>query len=87
MAEPRDWKSIGVMRKSSTSVREARLDKDLEAYYRLRHDGLQPRKIDGSAKLEVTVDSPMDIDYGDRLTKEQIRKNRQLIGDIEAEMR
>lgn len=81
------YKTIGVLKRTSTSVREAKLDKDMEAYYRLRHSGLQPRTIDGSAKLESHVDSAADIDYGDRLTKEQIRTHRNLIADIEAEMR
>lgn len=87
MPGPEHWKTIGVLKRSPTSEREVKLDKDLEAYKRLRHDGLQPRSVDGSAKLETTVESHMDIDYGDRLSQERIRENKNLIADIEAEMR
>lgn len=87
MSDREKWASIGVLKRSPTTDREVKLDKDLEAYKRLRHDGLQPRSVDGSAKLETTVESHMDIDYGDCLSQERIRENKNLIADIEAEMR
>lgn len=43
-------------------------DKDMPAYKRLRQEGLQPRTIDGAARLEATatseaqVESRVDID-------------------------
>jgi hypothetical protein len=37
---------------SSMNGKEKQLDKDLDAYKRIRHSGGQPEKIDGSAKLE-----------------------------------
>jgi len=36
--------------------KEKRLDKDLDAYKRIRDTGGQPHMIDGSARLEKTVD-------------------------------
>jgi hypothetical protein len=39
-----------------TIAKERVLDKDLDAYKRIRRSGGQPNKIDGSARLEATVD-------------------------------
>jgi len=36
--------------------KEKKLDKDLDAYKRIRRTGGQPMKIDGSAKLEKIAD-------------------------------
>ena len=36
--------------------KEKKLDKDLDAYKRIRKTGGQPMKIDGSAKLEKIAD-------------------------------
>lgn len=44
-----------------TTEMEAQWDKDLPAYKRMRHRGLQPNQIDGSAALENTVDDQLDI--------------------------
>lgn len=41
---------------SDLSMKERRLDKDLDAYKRIRKTGGQPTKIDGSARLEATAD-------------------------------
>jgi hypothetical protein len=38
------------------NAKEKQLDKDLDAYKRIRRTGGQPMKIDGSAKLEKTAD-------------------------------
>jgi len=39
-----------------TIAKERVLDKDLDAYKRIRKTGGQPVKIDGSARIEATVD-------------------------------
>jgi hypothetical protein len=38
------------------NMKERALDKDLDAYKRIRRTGGQPTKIDGSAKLEKIAD-------------------------------
>lgn len=38
------------------NMKERALDKDLDAYKRIRQTGGQPTKIDGSAKLEKIAD-------------------------------
>jgi hypothetical protein len=38
------------------TAKEKVLDKDLDAYKRIRKTGGQPVKIDGSARIEKTVD-------------------------------
>jgi len=38
------------------NMKERALDKDLDAYKRIRKTGGQPTKIDGSAKLEKIAD-------------------------------
>lgn len=38
------------------NAKEKQLDKDLDAYKRIRRTGGQPMKIDGSAKLEKIAD-------------------------------
>ena len=41
---------------SQMNSKERQLGKDLDAYKRIRKTGGQPMKIDGSAKIEKTVD-------------------------------
>lgn len=38
------------------NLKEKQLDKDLDAYQRIRQTGGQPNHIDGSARLEATTD-------------------------------
>lgn len=44
--------------------REKQFEQDAPAYKRMRHRGLQPDRIDGSAKLENEVSDQFDIDHG-----------------------
>lgn len=37
-------------------------DKDMPAYKRLRQEGLQPRTIDGAARLEATATSEAQVE-------------------------
>lgn len=45
-----------------TKARERQLEKDMPAYKRLRQDGLHPRSIKGSARLEATATSAAQIE-------------------------
>jgi hypothetical protein len=57
---------------------ERRWEADMPAYARLRADGLQPRHIDGSARLEATMaDGQMDIDLGHLLSRDQYGQARE----------
>lgn len=47
-----------------TDERERRLDADLDAYRRLRHQGLQPPANDGCARLEAEAVSKVEIEMG-----------------------
>jgi len=40
---------------SGLNAKEKQLDKDLDAYKRIRKTGGQPTQIDGSARLEKTA--------------------------------
>lgn len=40
------------------------LDKDLDAYKRMRQNGVQPRKIDGSAKVEKRAEEKWQVETG-----------------------
>jgi len=42
----------GKARVATINDKDRVLDKDLDAYQRLRRNGVQPRKIDGAAKVE-----------------------------------
>lgn len=56
----------------ATVDRESRWDADMPAYRRLRANGLQPRSIDGAARLEAKASDQMEVEYGNLLTKPQI---------------
>jgi hypothetical protein len=43
---------------------EARWQKDIPAYRRLRKSGLQPPMVDGSANLEARANSPYEVETG-----------------------
>jgi hypothetical protein len=49
---------------ASINAREDRWAKDMPAYRRLRHNGLQPDRIDGSAELEMRANDRFDITLG-----------------------
>lgn len=54
-------------RKSDTRAieqKERRWDRDMDAYKRLRRDGLQPPNIDGSAKLEQKAEHKFQVETG-----------------------
>lgn len=43
---------------------ERQWHKDMDAYKRLRKDGLQPKKIDGSAKVEACATEKYQVETG-----------------------
>lgn len=52
-------------------AKDRQLRADLDAYKRLRHDGLQPQRIDGSSEVEKRVDSQFELDLGRYVPKEE----------------
>lgn len=44
--------------------KERRWDRDMDAYKRLRNDGLQPPHIDGSARLEQKAEHRVQVETG-----------------------
>ncbi len=44
--------------------RERRWSRDMDAYSRLRRDHVQPRKIDGSADLEIRSSEKYEVEHG-----------------------
>jgi hypothetical protein len=48
----------------SINRKESRWDKDMDAYKRLRRDGLQPAKIDGSAEVEKKAETRFQVESG-----------------------
>lgn len=57
--------SLGI-KKASVGIdrREKVLSQDLAAYKRLRTEGLQPPRVDGSAQLERDAVTPLEIQTG-----------------------
>lgn len=49
---------------AATATAEKALDRDLDAYQRLRHDGLQPKRIDGSAAVEKVATERHHVEGG-----------------------
>lgn len=57
--------SLGITKyRQEADKRDRELSKDMEAYKRLRKEGLQPRSVDGSARLEAEAVSPVEIQNG-----------------------
>lgn len=54
------FRSIGVMKR--TDPKE--WVRDMHAYKRLRDQGLQPKHIDGSAKLEARATDRLEVEMG-----------------------
>jgi hypothetical protein len=64
MPDPKDYKTVGFSRTSGKTIRERQLSKDLDAYKRIRKEGVQPKGIDGCAKLEQRAHDRMEIEMG-----------------------
>src|SRR5262249_42966448 len=64
--------------------RDKTLRADLDAYKRLRRQGLQPQRIDGAHQMETTAQSSMEINSGGIVhgPEMQIRESIELARDI-----
>lgn len=57
--------SIGTNRhRAEGDLADRKLAKDLAAYKRLRMEGMQPPRVDGSAQLEKEAITPLEIQTG-----------------------
>jgi hypothetical protein len=67
------------VKKASRAVdeRERQLDADLDAYQRLRREGLQPPSNDGCAQLEAEAVSRVEIEMGVVRTDMPAEKRRE----------
>lgn len=54
----------GGARVATIARKDKVLEKDLDAYKRLRDEGLQPHNIDGSAKIEQLADTKFQVETG-----------------------
>lgn len=65
MVQPADYKTVGVLKGNPPgSLNDKQVEKDRDAYKRLRKEGLQPPHIDGCAKLEQEAVTRDDITTG-----------------------
>lgn len=62
---------------AAVNAKDKVLSDDLAAYKRLRRDGLQPKRIDGSATVEARANSQFDIDLGHVVPKSQEARIRE----------
>lgn len=51
------------------AVKDPKLDKDREAYRRLRRNGEQPRHVEGAALLEATAETSAEVTTGLLMTE------------------
>jgi len=67
-----------------TDAANRTLSKDLPAYRRLRHQGMQPQGINGCDKLEATATSAMEVNSGGRIkgSETEIKAAMELARDI-----
>jgi len=49
---------------SRRSTKDRVLDKDLDAYKRMRQNGVQPKNIDGSAQVEKRAEEKWQVETG-----------------------
>jgi len=54
----------GGARAAVINSKDKQLEKDLDAYKRLRQEGLQPQAIDGSAKAEQRAEHKWQVETG-----------------------
>lgn len=62
--------------------REARWSKDMAAYKRMRHDGLQPRGIDGCAEIEARANTETEVSMGKILPFSKVREGQARSAEI-----
>jgi len=67
------YRSLSFYGKAAAPVdaTESQWSKDMRAYKNLRANGLQPRQIDGAARLEQGAETPLEVESGQTLTVKQ----------------
>lgn len=64
---------------AAINATERNWDKDMPAYKRLRHTGVQPRSIDGAAQLEARASESFEITSGQLMDSNQRRAYKNVI--------
>jgi hypothetical protein len=49
---------------NATNAKEARWHQDMPAYKRLRKNGVQPKSIDGAARIEAHANEQIEVETG-----------------------
>lgn len=65
---------------------EKQWDRDMPAYQRLRHNGIQPKRIDDSAELEQRAEDQFEIEMATIVPKErkaQVRQGLEIVSQLE----
>lgn len=61
---------------------ERQWDRDMPAYRRLRREGLQPKSIDGAARVEAQAETSAEVESGTVLTPSQRKQMAEVTGDV-----
>lgn len=80
------WLSVGVIKKVPRLHTDEKWSPDMDAYARLRANGLQPKGIDGSAALEKHADTQMEVEMGHLFKDKRERKQAERGMEIAADM-
>ena len=67
----------------AVEAREKRWAKDMPAYKRLRQQGLQPKGIDGAAKIEAKAETRFEVESG-QILEGQAKKIETAVSAIES---
>lgn len=65
---------------------DARWDKDMPAYQRLRWNGLQPKQIDGCRELETRANDNFEVEMGTivpRHRRNQVKEGLAIVKELE----
>lgn len=88
MANDREkWLSVGVIKKVQKVHTDEKWAPDMDAYARLRSNGLQPKGIDGSATLEKHAETQLEVEMGHLFKNKKERKQAELGMEIASDMR
>lgn len=68
----------------NSNATEARWQKDMPAYKRMRQKGMQPASVDGAAALEDRCTDQLDVDYH-KLYSEGVTRDRVIEGKEQAD--
>lgn len=67
---------------SSISAREKRVDKDRDAYKRLRNEGMQPKSIDGAHHLENGANTKTEVEMGKLMPLSKVREGAERSSEV-----